>query len=58
MKYMAITRNEALRISRRSGYSLSEDDGRTYYATNESHSEVWEYGSKKERDEAVKEGNK
>lgn len=58
MKYMAITRNEALRIARRSGYSLSESDGRTYYATNESRSEVWEYGSKKERDEAVKEGNK
>ena len=53
MKYRAITRKEAERILRKNGYAISESDGRTFYLTNEDESEVWEYDSKKKRDEAV-----
>lgn len=53
MTYKAITRKEAERISRKLGLSISENDGRTYFLTNENESEVWEYDSKKKRDEAV-----
>lgn len=49
----AITRKQAQKIGERSGYPITENDGRTFYATDEKESEVWEYDSKKERDEAV-----
>ena len=49
----AITAKEAYRLMDELGLCYG-DDGRTYYATNEEHSEVWEFDSKKERDEFVK----
>ena len=54
MKYKAITRREAERISRKTGYALSAADGRTFYLTNEAETEVWEYDSKAARDKAVR----
>jgi hypothetical protein len=35
--------------------SISADDGRTFYATNETETEVWEFDSKRERDKALEE---
>lgn len=49
----AITAKQAIRIMKKLGLCYGED-GRTFYATNADESEVWEYDTKKERDEAVK----
>lgn len=54
MKLKAITRKEAYRIANKRGVTISEDDGRTYYATNEEETEVWEFDSKRDRDKAIK----
>lgn len=49
----AITRKQAERIAERTGYPLTEGDGRTFYATEETETEVYEFYSKKARDKAV-----
>lgn len=49
----AITRKQAIEIGNRTGYPVTEGDGRTFYATNESESGVWEFDSKKDRDKAI-----
>ena len=54
----AITRKEAEKIAERTGYPLTEGDGRTFYATDEKETGVWEYDSKRERDESVARCNK
>jgi len=48
----SITRKEAEKIAERTGYPLTENDGRTFYATNENETGVYEFDSKKERDYA------
>ena len=53
----AITAREAKRIGEKTGFPPTEGDGRTYYATNEEETELWEYDSKKERDEHVEKHN-
>lgn len=53
MKLKAITRREAERILRESGLAVTDGDGRTYFATNEAETEVWEFDSKAKRDKAV-----
>lgn len=45
-----ITAKEAERLSKKLGLSYGAD-ARTFYATNEDETEVWEFDSKKARDE-------
>ena len=52
LKLIPITRIEAKTIGNLSGYPISEDDRRTFYATNEERTEVWEFDTKAERDRA------
>ena len=52
MKKKAITAKHAYKLMTKLGLD-SGDDGRTFYATNEEESEVWEFDSKAERDEFV-----
>jgi hypothetical protein len=52
MKLKKITAKEAEKIMAELGLCFG-DDGRTFYATNEEHTEVWEFDSKKERDAFV-----
>lgn len=52
MKLKAITRKQAQKIGMKSGYPITEDDGRTFYATNEEETEVWEFDTKAKRDKA------
>lgn len=54
MKLKAISAKEAKRINEKNGMSMPWGDGRTFYATDENESEVWEFDSKAERDKAVK----
>lgn len=49
-----ITRRQAKAIGEKTGYPITEGDGRTFYATNEEETEVWEFDSKAERDRACK----
>ena len=49
-----ITRKQAEKIANKSGYPLAENDGITFYATNDSETEVYEFDSKKEREECCK----
>ena len=53
----AITRREAIKISKRTGYDINPGDGRTFYATTDDEQGVWEFDSKKERDEWVRMDN-
>lgn len=46
----AITKKEAQKIANKIGVSISEDDGRTFFATNEAENEVYEFDSKAKRD--------
>lgn len=52
MKIYPITRKEAQAIGIKTGYPITEDNGRTFYATNEDKTEIWEFDTKKERDNA------
>lgn len=52
-----ITAKEAYKIMDMLGLCYG-DDGRTYYATDEDETEVYEFDSKKERDEWLAEENK
>ena len=48
----AITAKYAEELLRKLGNDYG-GDGRTFYATNEEETEVWEFDNKKERDEFV-----
>lgn len=48
----AITAKEAEKIMDELGLCYGMD-GRTFYATNDDRSEIWEFDSKKERDQFV-----
>lgn len=50
--YRAITSKEAVKIMKRLNLCYGQD-GVTFYATNQEESEVWEFDTKKERDEWV-----
>ena len=52
MKIHAITAKQAEKLTRKLGLCFG-GDGRTYYATNDEESEIWEFDSKKDRDAAV-----
>lgn len=47
-----ISARQAEKIMKRLGLCFG-DDGKTFYATNEKESEIYEFDSKKERDEFV-----
>ncbi len=47
-----ITAKEAYKLAEELGLSIC-DDGRTFYATNEERTEIWEFDSKKERNKFV-----
>lgn len=53
MKKKAITAKYAYELTEKLGL-CSGDDDRTFYATNEEETEIWEFDSKKERDDFVK----
>lgn len=53
MKYIALTYKEAKKLTEELGLCWG-DDKRTFYATNEDRTEIWEYDSKAERDRAIK----
>ena len=48
----AITAKQASKLMEKLGLCFG-DDGRTFYATDEAETEVWEFDSKRERDEFV-----
>lgn len=50
----AITAREAKRIGEETGFPITEGDGRTFYATDDCEEEVYEFDSKRERDEFLK----
>ena len=52
MKLKPITRKKAIVISNKIGCPISEDDGRTFYATNETETDVWEFNTRQERNRA------
>lgn len=59
MKRIKISAKEAIRIERSFGRDLcGEDDGRTFYATDEDRTGVWCFDTKKERDEFINKGGK
>lgn len=51
-KLKPITRKQAKAIGERTGFPITEGDGRTFYATNADETEVWEYDTKAARDRA------
>ena len=53
MKKVKITAKQAERIMNKLGMCYGSD-GRTFYATNADESEIWEFDSKKERDDFCK----
>ena len=52
----SITARYAEKLLQKLGHDYG-NDGRTFYATNEEEDEVWEFDSKKERDEFVNRAN-
>lgn len=50
MKAKKLTAKEAMKLMDKLGLDYG-NDGRTFYATNEEETAVWEFDSKKERDE-------
>lgn len=54
MTIKPITRRQAKAIGEKTGFPISEDDGRTFYATNAEETEVWEFDTKAQRDAACK----
>lgn len=55
MEKKAITSRQAKKLADKLNLCFDgEADGRTYYATNSAESALWEFDSKKERDEFVK----
>ena len=53
MKKIKITAKEAYKLAEELGLNICED-GRTFYATNEERTEIWEFDSRKERDKYCK----
>lgn len=51
MKVRKLTAKEAKKLLRELGLGyMGADDGRSFYATNEDETEVWEFDTKRERD--------
>lgn len=50
----AITAREAERIGEKTGFPPTEGDGRTFYATDNDETELFEFDTKRERDEFVR----
>lgn len=53
MKLKPLTAKQAEKLMKKLGLCWGQD-GRTFYATNEEETEVWEFDSKRERDEKCK----
>ena len=53
----AVNRKEAEKIADKLGLMLTVGDGRTFYATNEDETEIWEFNSAKERAESISRNN-
>lgn len=49
----ALKAREARTFGEEIGFPVTEGDGRTYYAADTEAGELWEFDSKKERDEFV-----
>lgn len=52
MTKKAITAKQAYKLMKKLGVDFGEDS-RTFFATNEEESELWEFDTKRERDEFV-----
>ena len=53
MKLKKITAKQAERITKKLGLCWGDEE-KTFYATNESETEIYEFPSKRERDNAIK----
>ena len=53
---MKVTAREALKIAKRLGLAPDEDT-RTFYAYDEKNDEIYEFDSKRERDEFIERAN-
>lgn len=49
----AVTLKQAIEIAKRLDVDISFRDGRTFYATNEQETDIYEFDSRKDRDYAV-----
>ena len=49
----AVTLKQAIKISQKLDVCISCGDGKTFYATNEQETEIYEFDSKIERNEAI-----
>lgn len=58
MKLRAVTVKEAYKIAYKLGVSITEGDGRTFYATDEKETGIWEFDSKYDRDKAIERNSK
>lgn len=54
MKLKKITYKEAKKLAEKLGLCFGgESDGRTFYATDEDETELWEYDTKEQRDREI-----
>lgn len=53
-----ITAIQAKKICDNLGLCFPEDDGKTFFATNEEQTEIYDFSNKKERDKFVEKYNK
>lgn len=53
-----VTAKEAKKIMEANGWAFPEDDGVTFFATNEEETNCYDFDSKKERDDFVRKYSK
>lgn len=57
-KVKAITAKQAKAIGEKTGFPITSENGRTFYATTENESDLFEFYTKAERDAWVERNNK
>ncbi len=57
-KFKAITAKQAKAIGEKTGFPITEGNGRTFYATTEDESDIFEFDTKRERDAWVERNNR
>lgn len=57
-KVKAITATQAKTIGEKIGFPITEGNGRTFYATTEYESDLFEFDTKRERDAWVERNNR
>lgn len=56
-KFKAITAKQAKAIGEKTGFPITAENGRTFYATTEDESDLFEFYTKRERDAWVEKRN-